>query len=143
MRVPSARFREGLRRVEGFGEVLHRSINAQDVSEEHHDLEVRLVNLRAVRRRLEEFLARATSMQDALQIERELERVTREIDTAEGRIRFLSSRVSFSTVTVNVHARPEHVVVVAPSAPRPRHTLDLPLDWFQRLGLDPLLNTRQ
>lgn len=142
VRVPSARFRESLRTVEEFGEVLHRSVAAQDVSEEYRDLEVRLQNLRAVRRRLEEFLARAGSMTDALQVERELERVTREIDTLEGRLRFLGARVAFSLVTVNVRARPEGVIVAGPPIP-PRRAIDLPVEWFRRVGLERLLDTRE
>ncbi len=142
VRVPSARFREGLRRVEDFGEVLHRSVSAQDVSEEFHDVEVRLQNLRAVRRRLEEFLTRAGSMAEALQVERELERVSREIDSLEGRLRFLSARVAFSLLTVNVHARPETVAVAGPPIP-PRRAIQLPVPWFGRIGLENLLNTSE
>ncbi len=142
VRVPSARFRESLRVVEDFGEVVHRSVAAQDVSEEYRDLEVRLQNLRAVRRRLEEFLARAGSMADALQVERELERITREIDTIEGRLRFLGTRVSFSLVTVNVRPRPEISVAAGPPIP-PRRAIDLPVEWFRRIGLERLLDTRE
>jgi hypothetical protein len=142
VRVPAARFLEGMRRVEDFGEVLHRSISAQDVSEEFHDLEVRLQNLRAVRRRLEEFLSRAGSMADALQVERELERVSREIDVIEGRMRFLSTRVAFSLLTVNVHARPDTAVAAGPPIP-PRRALQLPVPWFHRIGLETLLDTSE
>jgi hypothetical protein len=113
------------------------------VSEEYRDLEVRLQNLRAVRRRLEEFLTRASTMQEALTVERELERVTREIDQLEGRLRFLGARVAFSLVTVNLHPRPQ--VVQAPPPPplvHPRRLPMLPVDWLQELGLDRLLNIR-
>ncbi|MBI5517624.1 MAG: DUF4349 domain-containing protein [Deltaproteobacteria bacterium] len=144
VRVPSARFREGLGRVERLGEVLHRNVSADDVSEEYRDLEVRLQNLRAVRRRLEEFLTRAGTMQEALTVERELERVTREIDQLEGRLRFLGARVAFSLVTVNLHPRP--LVALPPPLPPPlvppRRLPSLPVDWLQELGLDRLLNIR-
>lgn len=143
VRVPSARFREGVRRVEELAEVLHRTINAQDVSEEFNDLEVRLTNLRAVRRRLEEFLARAANVAEALRVAQELERVTQEMDRIEGRMRFLRARATFSLVTVTAHARSE--VVVAPD-PLPgsavRRPLDLPVVWLERLGLGRLLHLR-
>ena len=143
VRVPSARFREGVRRVEELAEVLHRTINAQDVSEEFNDLEVRLTNLRAVRRRLEEFLARAANVAEALRVAQELERVTQEMDRIEGRMRFLRARATFSLVTVTAHARSE--VVVAPD-PLPgsavRRPLDLPVVWLERLGLGRLLQLR-
>lgn len=143
VRIPSARFREGLTRVEGLGDVLHRSVNAQDVSEEYHDIEVRLQNLRAVRQRLQEFLNRAQNLQDALTVERELERVAREIDTLEGRLRFLGSRVAFSLVTVNLTARARPVTAVVPEAPAPEpRVIELPVEWLSRLGLDRLLDLR-
>lgn len=143
VRVPSARFREGVRRVEELAEVLHRTINAQDVSEEFNDLEVRLTNLRAVRRRLEEFLSRAANVAEALRVAQELERVTQEMDRIEGRMRFLRARATFSLVTVTAHPRSE--VVVAPD-PLPgsavRRPLDLPVVWLERLGLGRLLHLR-
>ncbi len=143
VRVPSARFREGVRRVEELADVLHRSINAEDVSEEFNDLEVRLTNLRAVRRRLEEFLARAANVAEALRVEQELERVTREIDRIEGRMRFLRARATFSLVTVTAHARSEAVVAPDPVAgPAVRRPLDLPVEWLDRLGLGRLLQIR-
>jgi hypothetical protein len=140
VRVPSARFHESLRAVEGMGEVLRRDVAAEDVSEEFRDAEVRLQNLRAVRQRLEEFLRRAGSMAEALQVERELERVTQEIDRVEGRLRFLSARVAFSLVTVSLHARPQ--VVAAPrtvTVVPPRRAMSLPVRWLHELGLDRLL----
>ncbi|MDB4929592.1 MAG: Translation initiation factor 2, partial [Myxococcaceae bacterium] len=143
VRVPSARFREGVRRVEELADVLHRTINAQDVSEEFNDLEVRLANLRAVRRRLEEFLARAANVAEALRVEQELERVSREMDQIEGRMRFLRARATFSLVTVTAVPRSEAVVAPDPlPGPSVRRPLDLPVEWLDRLGLGRLLQIR-
>jgi hypothetical protein len=143
VRVPSSRFREGVRRVEELADVLHRTINAQDVSEEFNDLEVRLTNLRAVRRRLEEFLARAANITEALRVEQELERVTREMDRIEGRMRFLRARATFSLVTVTAVPRAEAVVAPDPlPGAAVRRPLDLPVEWLDRLGLGRLLQIR-
>lgn len=141
VRVPSARFHESVTAVEGSGEVLRRNVAASDVSEEFHDAEVRLQNLRAVRQRLEEFLRRAGSMAEALQVERELERVTAEIDRLQGRMRFLSARVAFSLISVTLEPRP--TVIAAPRTQEvmpPRRVLNLPVRWLHELGLDRLLN---
>ena len=143
VRVPSSRFREGVRRVEELADVLHRSINAQDVSEEFNDLEVRLTNLRAVRHRLEEFLARAANVAEALRVEQELERVTQEMDRIEGRMHFLRARATFSLVTVTAHPRSEAVVAPDPlPGPSVRRPLDLPVQWLELLGLGRLLQIR-
>ncbi|HVH44631.1 MAG TPA: DUF4349 domain-containing protein, partial [Labilithrix sp.] len=100
IKVPSASFREAMTKVEGIGDVLNRSVTADDVSEEFQDLEVRLANLRATRSRLQEFMTRAAGIQDMLTVERELERVAQEIDRIEGRLEFLRTRASMSVISV-------------------------------------------
>ena len=41
-----------------------------------------------------------------LAVERELARVRQEIERSEGRIRYLSSRIAMSSITVTVHEKP-------------------------------------
>ncbi|MDC0742212.1 DUF4349 domain-containing protein [Polyangium mundeleinium] len=145
IRVPSRHFRDALTALEKLGEVKRRSVNAEDVSEEFHDLEVRLQNLKSVQKRLQEFLAKAANVNDALQVEHELERVGREIDQIEGRMRFLRARATFSTITVDVSAKPKQQQVVAqgtPPPPPPPRTIDLPIDWLSRVGLETLMTLR-
>jgi hypothetical protein len=143
IRVPSKHFRDALTALEKLGDVKRRSVNAEDVSEQYHDLEVRLANLKSVQKRLQEFLARAANVTDALTVERELERIGREIDQIEGRMRFLRARATFSTITVELSAKPVQQVVAhgTPAVPPPR-TVDLPIDWLSRVGLEALLNLR-
>jgi hypothetical protein len=144
IRVPSARFRDALTAIEKLGDVKRRNVSAQDVSEEYHDLEVRLGNLKSVQKRLQEFLARAQNINDALQVERELERIGREIDQIEGRMRFLRARATFSTITVDLAAKPKQQVIVqgGGNIPPPPRGIDLPIDWLGRVGLESLMTLR-
>ncbi|MRG97770.1 DUF4349 domain-containing protein [Polyangium spumosum] len=144
IRVPSRHFRDALTALEKLGEVKRRSVSAEDVSEEFHDLEVRLQNLKSVQKRLQEFLAKAANVNDALQVERELERIGREIDQIEGRMRFLRARATFSTITVDVTGRPKQQQVVAQgtNAPPPPRMIDLPIEWLSRVGLETLMSLR-
>ena len=149
VRIPSASFREGLGAIEQMGEVTSRSVNAEDVTEEYHDAEVRLQNLRAIRDRLEQFLARASNIEEVLRVHTELERVSREIDAIEGRLRFLRARVAFSLVTVSLSARPIVVAVIGdgepppPAPPPPPSRPDLPFEWLSEMGMDRVLNLRE
>lgn len=151
IRVPSQSFRTALKELEGVAPVTARSVQAQDVSEQVHDLEVRLSNLKATQKRLQEFLARAAGVNDALTVERELERVAQEIDTIEGRVGFLKTRASFSTITVTVREKPKPVapIVVAPPPPEPpkpkppAQLPDLPVAWLDKLGVGPLLTLKK
>jgi hypothetical protein len=138
IRVPSPQFRKAMRALDGLGVVTHRSVSADDVSEEFHDAEVRLANLQATRKRLQEFLAKANDIPSLLAIERELERVAQEIDVLEGRLRFLEARASLSTIDVAIAPKPHTAVIVAePSAPRPRG-LSIPVAWLDSLDVDHL-----
>lgn len=130
IRIPSDIFHEVVAEVAGFGDVLRREINAQDVSDEFRDLETRLKNLHAVRDRLEVLLQQATNVQEALAVERELERVTGDIEQIKGRLKMLGHLIAYSTIHVQFQARP--VERVDP-------IVELPFPWLQELGLQRLL----
>ena len=143
LRVPAPKFRDALRKLEALGQVTNRSVNAQDVSEEIHDAEVRITNLKATQKRLQEFLAKAHNITDTLTVERELERVALELDRLEGRLRFLKTRASYSTIVVNVGPRPRAATTVA-AGPPPRRVpiVELPIPWLDDLGAARLVNLK-
>jgi hypothetical protein len=131
IRVPASVFEETLNGVGKLGDELHRDVSARDVTEEYSDLEIRLRNAEVVRARLEALLARSNNVEEALAVERELERVTRTIEQIKGRLKLLGELVAFSTITVNF--RPHAVDRVNPDVP-------LPFDWLRQLGLPTLLS---
>ena len=143
LRVPAPKFRDALKKLEALGQVTNRSVNAQDVSEEIHDAEVRITNLKATQKRLQEFLAKAHNIPDTLTVERELERVALELDRLEGRLRFLKTRASYSTIIVNVGPRPRAATTVA-AGPPPRRVpfVELPIAWLDELGAPRLVNLK-
>ncbi|MBX3197444.1 MAG: DUF4349 domain-containing protein [Labilithrix sp.] len=130
VRVPRGRFETTLAAVDQIGDVLHREIDAQDVTDEHVDLEIRIKNARAMQHRLTELLTKA-SVKDALEIEKELHRVTEELERLEGRMKVLKDRVAFSTITVTFAARGAQIQVA-----RTR----LPFPWLGALNLPSLLS---
>jgi hypothetical protein len=130
VRVPRPRFEQALARVEKLGDVLHRNVSAEDVTDEYVDLELRLKNARALRDQLADLL-RGAAVKDAVEIEKELAKVTEVIEQIEGRLKVLRDRVGFSTITVSFQA----------STPSPvRSTAILPFPWLDTMGLAPLLN---
>jgi hypothetical protein len=131
IRVPTKAFLGALSGVSKLGDELHREVNVRDVTEQFADLEIRLKNAEAVRQRLEALLAKAAKIEDALAVERELERVTQTIEQMKGRLRLLSELIAFSTITVNFRARPHDQV---------GSEVHLPFGWLGELGLVPLMN---
>ena len=68
------------------------------------DVTARIANARRLEERLIDLLATRTGkLQDVLNVERELARVREEIERHEGRLRFLKTRTSLSTLSVSIH----------------------------------------
>jgi len=106
---------DGLRPL---GRVEFLNVGAEDVSEEFVDLTARTANARRMEERLLELLATRTGkLQDVLSVERELARVREEIERYEGRMRYLKTRASVSTLTIAVHERAPVIVPVAGDGP--------------------------
>ncbi len=100
LRVPDARLEEMLQALAGLGDVTERELRAVDVSVEHRDLAIRLDNLERARARYQQLLERAKDVAEALAVERELERVTLEIERLQAARATIESRISRATVEV-------------------------------------------
>ncbi len=104
IKVPASRWPLLLAGIKPVGTLEAQNESAEDVGEEFVDVQARVANSRRLEERLIALLANRTGkLQDALQVERELARVREEIDRYEGRIRYLRSRTSISTMMVMLH----------------------------------------
>lgn len=106
LKIPVSRYDAAVAALTPLGKVESVTSEAQDVGEEFVDLTARIANSRRLEARLVALLENRTArLQDALAVERELSRVREEIERVEGRARFLSARVSMSTIVVSLHER--------------------------------------
>ncbi|HEY8165840.1 MAG TPA: DUF4349 domain-containing protein [Gemmatimonadaceae bacterium] len=104
LKIPAARFDQAVSALGGIGKVESVTSTAEDVGEEFVDISARVTNAKRLEERLISLLARRTGkLEDVLAVERELARVREEIERYEGRLRYLSSRVAESTLSVTVH----------------------------------------
>jgi Domain of unknown function (DUF4349) len=129
VRVPRDQFDELVRRVERMGDVLHKNVAAEDVTDQYVDIDIRLKNARAVRDRLEKLLT-AASVRDAIEIQKELAKVTGEIEGLEGKLKLMRDRIAYSTVTVSFEQT---------QAQKVKAQALLPFPWMVTMGLSPLL----
>ena len=104
LKIPAAKYDEAVGSLSSIGKVETVNSNAQDVGEEFVDVTARVTNSRRLEERLLNLLATRTGkLDDVLRVERELARVREEIERYEGRLRYLSTRVAVSTLTITVH----------------------------------------
>ena len=107
LRIPSVRFDEAVDGLSPIGKLESVNVSVEDVGEEYVDVQARMENARRLEQRLLQLLAtRAGKLSDVLNVEHELARVREEIERYEGRLRYLRTRASVSTLTVNVHEPP-------------------------------------
>jgi hypothetical protein len=135
IRVPAAKFSEVLKQVETVGDVLNKNVQVEDVSEQFRDLSLRVNNARQVRDRLAALLLLAKNVDESLQIERELARLSSEIERIEGRLKYLRDRAMWSTITVEFRKLEAETV-------KRNKVFRLPFPWLSKLGLGHLLDMR-
>lgn len=131
-RVPAALFEEAMDDIGELGDVTYRNVQGTDVTEEFRDLKIRLGNAEAVRDRFLELLSQAKNINESLQVEHELERITEKIELMKGRLKYLSEAAMYSKITVHL--------AVKTKAKKPIPPLYAPFKWIQDIGLDTLFS---
>lgn len=110
IRIPSENFEKLLSGIDaGKEEVLNKNISARDVTEEFLDIETRLGTKRDFLKRYRELLSKAVNVNDILEIEEQIRLLQEEIESQEGRLKFLADQVAFSSLSVNLYTNKEFV----------------------------------
>lgn len=102
LRIPESQFETALGRLDGLGERLNVSLSSQDVTEEYVDLEGRLRYWKNQEEFYERLLEEATTVQDLVTIQNQMQEVLLNIESIEGRLRYLDDRTTFSSLTVGL-----------------------------------------
>ena len=102
IRVKSEHFDAAVEEIEAMGEVTSKRVTGKDVSDQYLDYQIRLENALTARDRYLELLEKAASVEEALLVEIELERLNGTIDELKGKMSRLDHLEEFSTITVYV-----------------------------------------
>ena len=105
VRVPERVYARAMDQLSGLGTVQAREETGQDVSQELVDLEARIRHLEAVEARLLNFLDQAETVNSALSVQSELNRVQLELEQARGRLDYLDDQVAYATISLEVSER--------------------------------------
>ena len=80
-----------------------KEISSQDVTEEFIDVEARVKTRKTLEARYIELLKKASKMSEMLEIEQKLSEIREEIESQEGRLKYLQNRVALSTVRIEFY----------------------------------------
>lgn len=102
VRIPSASFDDFFYDITGRCTVTSQSISAEDVTERYTDLATQLETNQKKYDRLLELMDKAETLADIYSIESEITTTEYEIDRITGILNGLDSRISYSTIYINV-----------------------------------------
>ncbi|WP_461788596.1 DUF4349 domain-containing protein [Pedobacter sp.] len=110
IRVPAVNFERLIANLEsGEDEIEAKNIQARDVTEEYVDIETRLATKREYLQRYKQILAKAATVKDILAVEGNIRTLLEEIDSQEGRLKYLADQVSFSTLNINLYEQKNYI----------------------------------
>ena len=115
IRIPQVHFDTLLDSITTISKVMEtKNITTVDVTEKYIDIQSRLKTKKEVKERYESILrGKAKTVDEVLLAEEKIRILQEEIEAAEGKIRYMSNKISFSTIQVDMYQ-------VLPVKPRPK-----------------------
>jgi hypothetical protein len=103
LRVPADKLQEVVLLTSSLGRVTSQSSDESDVTQKHIDLSAHLANAQAEQMRLRALLARASNVNELLQVERELSRVQGDIESMQAQLAYLNDQIAMATLKLTLH----------------------------------------
>ena len=124
LRVPSKYLESFIAELGDYGQLKSSSIRAEDVTDKHFDLRVRINNAEQLRLRLLALSAKSKNVEEALRMEREIARVTENLERMKGMLNKSTDRVEYS------------MLVIYLSSPQPvkKPVFRVPFVWVNNLA---------
>lgn len=102
-RVDSTRFNEALQALRSLAvDIRSESTSGEDVTEEYVDLEAKLLTLEASEAQLLELMKQAGTVEEILEVQRELTRTRGEIEQIKGRMQYLEQSAALAYISVSL-----------------------------------------
>lgn len=108
IKVPAEKFEKLLEEIAKLAKKTdYQNIEMKDVTEEFIDVETRLSNSRKVEQTYLKLLRKTNSIEDILKIEQKLGEIRTEIESTQGRLKYLNNQVSYSSINLNIYQKLE------------------------------------
>ncbi len=105
IRVKSENLDKAMLDLQSLGKVTSKNVYGTDISMEYNNLTIRRDNAYKARARYLELLAKAEDVKAALEVEKELERLNKEIDLLEMQLNNYNQQVEYSLINVSLTER--------------------------------------
>lgn len=102
IKIPAEQLTSFLDEIKAVGRVTYSSISSEDVTEQYIDTETRLESQKALLEKYRSYLPQAQDLKEILEVERQINTVTSELEQWEGRMKRLEKEIAYSSVTVNL-----------------------------------------
>ena len=102
LRIPADQLFAVLEELRSLGNVKRDTLDSDDVTMRYIDLEARNRNLQRQEERLLDVLDRAETIEDVLQVEKELARVRGDVEAYTAEFRYLRDRIDYASVSVSL-----------------------------------------
>ena len=113
IRVPSEHFETAMADAKLIARVVNEeSTSGQDVTEQYSDLEAQLRNAQAQEEEYLVILKKAVSVEDILRVQQPLGQVRAQIESLQGRLKYLQNVTSLSNITITLN---EEATINAPT----------------------------
>ncbi len=113
IRIPKDKFDMFLTELlGGIKRIDNKNITIEDVTEEFIDITARLNVKKAAENRYLQLLTQAKTIKDILEIENQIQALRSEIESIEGRLKYLENSVHYSSLTVRMYEEDTSAVVL-------------------------------
>ena len=103
VRIPAEKLDEVLQMVRDNSErITYESIESQDVTDQYVDEMARLTSLEKVREQMNSIIEQATEISDLLNLQREIQGIDQQIESAKGRITYLQQSSALSLLNIEL-----------------------------------------
>lgn len=96
-------FTQAMSELDELGKIVSRDVSGEDVTDQYVDLQSRLRNAQAHEASLLALMERATTVEEMLMVEGELNVVRAEIEQLQGQINYIENRSDYAAITIDLY----------------------------------------
>ena len=104
LKVPNQSLDDAVKELKSLSsKILSENIYTNDVTEEFIDVEAKLNIMKSTEKRFNDLLVDAKNVEEVIKVEKELMRIRGDIDSLEGRLKYLSQTTDTSEINLNLN----------------------------------------